>query len=187
MGKLISFFRGDKPQVQPESNLLDMLKGEVDRKAANQIDQHYRRACRTLVAALAIAILGTMVPITAANIYFSVAATLITIAIFVTRVKLGIPKQTIAALTLLACASITTGCSPLWSDIDGGVLAVCQDSTEVSCKYGLAKGWSVLGIPIRFATIGQAQLNGGIDKVFGVETIKGVGLVSVTRLTVYGG
>jgi hypothetical protein len=164
-----------------------MLKGEVDRKAARQVEQHYRRACRTLVAALAIALLGTMVPITAANIYFSVAATVITLAMLAARAKLRIPKKTIAALTLLACASITTGCSPLWSDIDGGVLAVCQDSTEVSCKYGLAKGWSVLGIPIRFATIGQAQLNGGIDKVFGLETIKGVGLVSVTRLTVYGG
>jgi hypothetical protein len=187
VGKLISFFRGDKPQIQSESNLLDMLKGEVDRKAARQIEQHYRQACRVLVAALAIALLGTMVPITAANIYFSVAATVITLALFAARAKLRIPKQTIAALILLACASITTGCSPLWADIDGDVLAVCQQTTEGNCRSGLAKGWSVLGIPVRFATIGQAQLNGGVDKVFGVETIRGVGLISVTRLTVYGG
>jgi hypothetical protein len=99
----------------------------------------------------------------------------------------GLDEETVAALVLLASASVASGCSPIWASIDSDVLSVCRDSTEISCKYGLAKGWSVLGIPVTFATIGQARLNGGVDKVFGVETIKGVGLVSVTRLTVYGG
>jgi hypothetical protein len=82
---------------------------------------------------------------------------------------------------------VVSGCSQIWAKIDNDVLSVCRDSTEISCKYGLAKEWSVHGIPVTFATIGQARLNGEIDKVFGVETIKGVGLVSVTRPTVYGG
>jgi hypothetical protein len=117
----------------------------------------------------------------------TVWAAVITIGMIVLRGRACVSKKTVAALVLLASASVVSGCSPIRASIDSDVLSVCRDSTEISCKYGLAKGWPVLGIPVTFATIGQARLNGGIDKVFGVETVKGVGLVSVTRLTVYGG
>ena len=88
---------------------------------------------------------------------------------------------------MLIVISTATGCSPFLKSANHNTLNFCQDNTGNACKYDSSIGYSVLGIPVQTATIAQAKTNGGIDKVFGVETDRGFSLVSVTRVTVYGG
>lgn len=187
MGKLIDLFKKGKPGPSEEDSLLGMLQEEVDRKAARQVQRHFQRAGRTLTGCLTIALLGTTVPIPAANTFFSITTLLLIIIAAVLRSRLQFGKAGILGIALLFAASVATGCSPTLETIDKDILAACRESTGEVCSYGTAVGYAVCGIPVRYATIDQARLDGGVDDVFGVETVRGFGLVSVTRLKVYGG
>ena len=80
-----------------------------------------------------------------------------------------------------------TGCSSSFlTDLNRDIIQACESTTGDRCLTGLAKGYSVFGIPVRHATLDQARLQGGVDKVFGVENVTSYGLITVTRLTVYG-
>lgn len=142
---------------------------------------------RTLIICLLIALIGTMVPLQAANVFFSIASILISSAMLLLRRRLIFPKKLIAAGACLAVISVATGCSPAFLEkLSADIIASCNSSTGEACKVGVSKGWAIAGIPIRYATIDQARLDGDVQKVFGVETVKSAGLISVTRLTVYG-
>ncbi len=86
----------------------------------------------------------------------------------------------------LVTASILSGCSPLFTNNDQGVINICEESTGQECKIGTATGWSLFGIPVRDVNIADARIAGSIEDVFGVSTSHGYGVVSVTKVTVYG-
>lgn len=142
---------------------------------------------RTLIICLLIALIGTMVPLQAANVFFSIASILICSAMLLLRRRVHVPKKRIVAAVCLALVSTATGCSPAFFDkLNADIFSNCNAVTGNACKIGVATGWAVAGITIVDATIDQARKSGGMKKIFGVETIKNAGLVSVTRLTVYG-
>jgi len=164
---------------QDRDKLVQAFAGAVEKKAP--------ATGRTLIICLIIALIGTMVPLQAANVFFSIASILTSIALFVLRRRITMPRRWQMAAAALLLASTATGCSPAFLDrLDADILASCETSTGNACRVGVAQGWSIAGIPISHATIDQARLDGGVQKVFGVETVRGSGLISVTRLTVYG-
>jgi len=187
MGKLLDFFRKGKTPSTPKNPILGMLQEEVDRKTARQIEEHYRKASYYLLSCLIISLIGTMAPVNAANLFFSIATILLIFSMVPLRGRLKIPRIAIVATVLLAGVSITAGCSPLLDKINPEIFSACKESTGQTCGYGVSFGYSILGIPIRYATIDQARLAGNIKKVYGIDSVTQRGLVSFTRLTVYGG
>jgi hypothetical protein len=171
------------------SEASERLKKDRDKLINSFVDATRAVAPKTgqsLATSLIIALVGTMVPLPAANTFFGIAALLITAAVIIARKQIRIPQKAIIAATMLAAVSLTTGCSSAWlSELNADIVRACQEKNG-DCRTGLSIGYAVLGIPVRYATLEQAQLDGSVQKVFWGETVKSFGLVTVTRLTVYG-
>ncbi len=134
-------------------------------------------------------LVGTTFPFPAISSFCSIAAVSTIGALLAThrRGQGRTPRNLKIAVLAFIGISLVSGCSPMFDKLDTDILSACRENTGNSCKYGMSTGYSVFGVALRHATVDQARLDGQIDKVFGVETVRGAGLVSVTRLTVYGG
>lgn len=156
-------------------------------KLVDSFREAVRQTDKTTAAGwvLLTALLGTTLPLASFSAFFCHFAIICTIYIIANK-SAHISKQLVAVAIALGLMSVTIGCSPLLSEPNTEIIEFCEKETSNQCLYGMSQGYAVFGWDIRFATIEQAKLAGGFSNVFGTEHIKGNGLVSVTRIVVYG-
>ena len=97
--------------------------------------------------------------------------------------KYGMSRTFVSMTTALTIASFASGCSPT---IAGPMIGPQEMCGEEVCLIGTATGLSVCGYPVIPVTIQMAQENSEITDRVGTEVITGHGLISVTKIYVYG-
>jgi hypothetical protein len=92
----------------------------------------------------------------------------------------------LAIIGLLLVFSISSGCAgPLFSD-SMPAAQFCYDIKGGPCKMGQTKSIAILGIYLDQIDITTAMENGGITKPISVESVKGHGLISMAKFSVWG-
>jgi hypothetical protein len=166
------------------------MRQSIDVGASNLVKQQAgNKAGRIVYNLLIISIILATLPIgTASSIFSAIALGLLLVLIYCCKKHPGLfLKKSITAIILTTALSVTVGCSPLLEKLNSDVLSICEEAQGGSCKSGISRGMSIFGYPFSNADIEMAKAAGGIEKVFGTELSKGHGLVSITRIVVYGG
>jgi hypothetical protein len=81
--------------------------------------------------------------------------------------------------------SILTGCTgPLFSESKMG--QICTDINGSTCRYGAAQGIGIFGFGLDQVTITAAMESGNLTKAITTSEVRGYGLISMAKITVYG-
>jgi hypothetical protein len=82
--------------------------------------------------------------------------------------------------------SLLTGCAgPLFSD-STEMAYHCDVINGTACRYGAAQGIGILGFGLDQVTITAAMKSGSLTKVITTSEVRGYGLISMAKVTVYG-
>lgn len=82
--------------------------------------------------------------------------------------------------------SILTGCAgPLFSD-PTEMAYHCNEINGTACRYGAAEGIGIFGFGLGQVTINAAIEAGHLTKIITTSEVRGYGLISMAKVTVYG-
>jgi len=97
----------------------------------------------------------------------------------------GLRKFQFAALALVGL-SLFTGCGGTLFGKATEMAQVCSDISGTICRSGTAQGVGILGFGLDQVNLEGAVKAGGLNKVITSSEIRGYGLISMARVTVYG-
>jgi hypothetical protein len=109
---------------------------------------------------------------------------------FERRRLLGAPPRRFrkfqGAVAALVIMSVLTGCAgPLFGK-NGKMARACSDVEGKPCRYGVAQGVGIFGFGLDQVTLRNAVEAGHLNKVISSSEVRGYGLISMARVTVYG-
>ncbi len=138
-----------------------------------------------LVLSMSLCLIGTTLSFQTATLLFSIAF-LILLTYSLSTKRLQWSRARTATITALVAMSTLSGCGPLLSNPPNELITFCSDKIG-NCSTGTSSSWVICGVQLNEISIEEAQANGKLKEVFGVNHAEGFGLVAVKRITVFGG
>ncbi len=170
----------------PNVTDIDTRKTRIARLLQDATDVSAVPAKSSLYKILGISLLGTMLPLQAATVLFSITSILICIALLMrntkTSAKLNRPMISLAAGLVLISSLSGRGPALYTEELPDlfGIERQTDIKTHTITRFG------IFGLGLSNATPEQAQLKGDIEDLVAVKIDRGYGLISMARISVAG-
>ncbi len=141
---------------------------------------------RTIQVLLVACLIGTMIPIHTAMVFFSLASVVATLLLLTSILaqKQKINRYISTIIIALAATSIISGCSPAFTFQNSPELL--EIAHENDYKIYTLKKIGIFGLGMDQATVETAKAESHIKQVRAIQIDKGHGLVSIITITIAG-
>lgn len=164
--------------LQARTKVLNILKDATPKKPKDPHKPFYIAVITSLI--------GTTIPYLTLSFCFAVFFFISTTMLINSFRNHGAKasRKFLATFLVVLTLSTISGCGPILADADQTMMNLCKEVGD--CKTGTSFGYNIAGISIKKATIEEAIEAGEITKRVATEIGKGYGLISTTKIVVYG-